>query len=63
MAHGQTNDSALLFASELGLRLSTDDDVESCQWHSSFPDSSGVIVVRTAPHRTRRERLSSKGQG
>ncbi|MGX6512543.1 hypothetical protein [Rhodococcus sp. SJ-2] len=56
MFHRDPCDSALSLASELGLELSDDDDVVSCAWHSSFPDSSGTITVRT-PSPVAREAL------
>lgn len=59
--HNDPCDSALPFASELGLHLSGDDDVVSCEWHSSFPDSSGTVVVRTASHATREALLERSG--
>ena len=54
-------DSALPFASELGLHLSGNDNVVSCEWHSSFPDSSGTVMVRTASHATRDALLERSG--
>jgi hypothetical protein len=54
-------DSAVPFAVELGLRLSADEVVESCQWQSSFPDSSGTVMVRTASHATRAALLERSG--
>ena len=54
-------DSAIPFATELGLRLSADEHVVSCQWHSSFPDSSGTIMVRTASLATRKALLERSG--
>lgn len=59
--HNDPCDSALPFASELGLHLSGDDDVVSCEWHSSFPDSSGTVMVRTASHATRDALLERSG--
>ncbi|MFE5117588.1 hypothetical protein ACFQ9D_16590 [Arthrobacter koreensis] len=52
---------ALPFASELGLQLSSDDEVVSCHWHTSFPDSSGTVTVRTASHTTREALLRRSG--
>lgn len=54
-------DAALPFASELGLQLSNNDDVVSCEWHSSFPDSAGTVTVRTASHATREALLERSG--
>ena len=59
--HNDPCDSALPLASELGLHLSDDDDVVSCEWHSSFPDSSGTVMVRTASHTTREALLERSG--
>jgi hypothetical protein len=59
--HNDPCDSALPFASELGLHLSDDDDVVSCEWQSSFPDSSGTVMVRTASHATREALLERSG--
>lgn len=59
--HNDPCDSALPFASELGLHLSGDDDVVSCEWHSSFPDSSGTVMVRTASPATRDALLERSG--
>lgn len=59
--HNDPCDSALPSASELGLHLSDDDDVGSCEWHSSFPDSSGTVMVRTASHTTRETLLERSG--
>ncbi|MDV2474782.1 hypothetical protein F8M49_03885 [Rhodococcus zopfii] len=59
--HNDPCDSALAFASELGLHLSGDDNVVSCEWHSSFPDSSGTVMVRTASHATRDALLERSG--
>lgn len=59
--HKDPCDSALPFASELGLHLSGDDNVVSCEWHSSFPDSSGTVMVRTASHATRDALLERSG--
>lgn len=59
--HNDPCDSALPFASELGLHLSGDDDVVSCEWHSSFPDSSGTIMVRTVSYATRDAVLERSG--
>ncbi|EME65524.1 hypothetical protein G352_08942 [Rhodococcus ruber BKS 20-38] len=59
--HNDPCDSALSFASELGLHLSGDDDVVSCEWHSDFPDSSGTVMVRTASHATRDALLERSG--
>ncbi|QBJ98064.1 hypothetical protein ERC79_20540 [Rhodococcus sp. ABRD24] len=61
VSHNDPCDSALSFASELGLHLSGDDDVVSCEWHSSFPDSSGTVMVRTASHATRDALLEWSG--
>jgi hypothetical protein len=59
--HNDPCDSALPLASELGLHLSDDDDVVSCKWHPSFPDSSGTVIVRTASHTTREALLERSG--
>ena len=61
VSHNDPCDSALPFASELGLHLSGDDNVVSCEWHSSFPDSSGTVMVRTASHATRDAVLERSG--
>ncbi|HEY9314845.1 hypothetical protein [Williamsia sp.] len=52
---------ALSHSSKLGLVLSDDDQVISCEWHSSFLDSSGKIVVRTASQATRDALLARAG--
>ncbi|WP_010540022.1 hypothetical protein [Dietzia alimentaria] len=54
-------DIALRAASELGLKLSDDDAVVSCEWHSSFPDSSGAVMVRTASITSREALLKRSG--
>ena len=54
-------DIALPAASALGLELSDDDDVVSCEWHSSFPDSSGAVMVRTASITSREALLVRSG--
>lgn len=59
--HNDPCDAALPFAAELGLQLSDDDDVVSCNWHSSFPDSSGTVMVRTASHASREALLERSG--
>lgn len=59
--HNNPCDAALPFASELGLQLSDDDVVISCDWHSSFPDSSGTVMVRTASHASREALLERSG--
>ena len=59
--HNDPCSSALPFACELGLHLSEDDDVISCEWHSSFPDSSGTVMVRTTSHATREALLERSG--
>ncbi|WAM19589.1 hypothetical protein [Rhodococcus sp. JS3073] len=59
--HDDPCDSALPFASESGLHLSDDDDVVSCEWQSSFPDSSGTVMVRTASPATREALLERSG--
>lgn len=52
---------ALSFATDLGLQLSSDDEVVSCDWHTSFPDSSGTVMVRTASDATRKALLERSG--
>lgn len=54
-------DRALPFATDLGLQLSSDDEVVSCDWHTSFPDSSGTVMVRTASDATRKALLERSG--
>lgn len=59
--HKDPCDPALSFATELGLQLSDDDKVVTCEWHSSFPDSSGKVMVRTASHASRDTLLKQSG--
>jgi hypothetical protein len=54
-------DSAVSYASELGLVLSGEDQVLSCEWHSSFRDSSAKVVVRTASRASRDGLLARSG--
>lgn len=54
-------DTALPLASELGLQLSDDEEVVSCEWQTSFPDSGGIIIVRTESPATRETLLKRSG--
>ena len=54
-------DTLLPFAAELGLRLSANEEVVTCVWHSSFPDSWGGATVRTASAATREALLRRSG--
>lgn len=54
-------DIALPFASELGLQLSDDDEVVSCEWQTGFTDSGGIIIVRTSSPATRKALLKRSG--
>lgn len=51
--HSDPCEHALPFAGELGLQLSDEDEVLSCEWHSSFPDSGGTVMVHTESRATR----------
>lgn len=59
--HNDPCDSALPFATELGLHLSSDDDVVSCTWQPQFPDSAGRVTVRTASSASRDALLERSG--
>ena len=54
-------DTALPFASELGLQLSGSEEVVACEWQSGFPDSGGKVMVRTASPATREALLKRSG--
>lgn len=53
--------TALPLASELGLQLSDDDEVVSCEWQTGFTDSGGIIIVRTESPATRETLLKRSG--
>lgn len=61
MLHSDPCDQALPFASELGLQLTEKDEVLSCEWHTSFPDSGGTVMVRTDSPATREALLERSG--
>ncbi len=54
-------DTALPSAAELGLQLSDDDEVVSCEWQTGFTDSGGIIIVRTESPATRESLLKRSG--
>ena len=54
-------DSALPFATEVGLHLSSDEEVVSCEWQPQFPDSSGRVTVRTESPASRDALLAGSG--
>lgn len=54
-------DTALPFATELGLQLSDNDEVVACEWHTGFTDSGGKVIVRTASPATREALLKRSG--
>jgi len=61
VVHRDPCDSVLPYANDLGLVLSDDDQVLSCEWHPDFLDSSGKIMVRTASRATRGALLARSG--
>lgn len=61
MFHSDPCDHALPFASELGLQLSEKEEVLSCEWHSSFPNSGGTVMVRTDSPAAREALLERSG--